>query len=67
MDATNKVEMAKRYIQNTIIPENVCDKYDMKSGLWRELKEIDPLDAILIAFRYGRAKGYRARKAEEKS
>lgn len=56
----NTIEYAQKYIKNTGIPKQICVKYDMKAGLLSELLKMDGAQATVLAFQYGRAKGYRA-------
>ena len=57
-----EIEKMKRYISNT---PKVSDRYEVGTrqliALMKGLSEFDALD---LAFEYGRAKGYRAAKAE---
>lgn len=61
------IERIKKYIANTnsYRPEI----YDMSVNDWKKMVDValcTPFDAISLAFFYGRAKGYRAAKAEMK-
>ena len=60
-----ELERIERYISKTI--QNSTDRYDMKFSECIELAKQDSLDAVHLAFRYGKAKGYRAAKAEMKA
>ena len=57
----------KKYVENTRINKNTTKYYDMGTS---EMGPIGGLcacrfeDGIYLAFEYGRAKGYRAAKAE---
>jgi len=61
------IEKIHRYIQRTQIKES--DAYQMDL---RELMDLahataeEPVDIICLTFNYGKAKGYRAAKAEAK-
>lgn len=57
-----EIEKIKRYIERTKIKPG---KADTRTGnLMALCRELDSFDAVLTAFMYGRAKGYRAAKAE---
>lgn len=68
----NSIDQVKRYIEETKISN--ARRYEMNTdevlAIGEELYTTHPigsvLDAIHLAFKYGRAKGYRARKAEER-
>ena len=67
----NEIEKIKRYVAKNTIPNG--SKYDLDivdgfelSKAAHENKDL-PLEIIVLAFNYGRAKGYRAAKAEEKA
>ena len=62
----NLINKAEKYIESTRISNHNQVVYDMKTDLFFELARMDALEAISLAFKYGRAKGYRARKAEER-
>lgn len=58
-----EIEKMKKYIERT--KANISDRYEMDLLEVRALRrEPDETDAIYTAFLYGRAKGYRAAKAE---
>lgn len=60
----SEIEKMKRYIERTKIPDG---KATTPCGnLLQMLEEMDGFSAVLTAFMYGRAKGYRAAKAEVK-
>ena len=62
----SEIERIERYISQTQIKESV--KTEMKLAEWVSIRDSgSPLDAIALAFEYGRAKGYRAAKAERKA
>lgn len=62
----SEIEKMKRYIERT--NAKVSDRYEMDLLEARELKrEADLTNAIYLAFLYGRAKGYRAAKAERRA
>lgn len=55
----------ERYIQRTKFKGN-AENYDLRMSEWRAIAEGESrLTAVAIAFSYGRAKGYRAAKAEK--
>lgn len=63
----SEIEKIKRYIALTGIKVHGQDRYAMNMREVRELMrsgEERPFDAIDLAFEYGKAKGYRAAKAE---
>ena len=61
----DKKEKMERYINNTKIKN--ADKYDMS---YKEIMSLNRMNdssgAIIMAFLYGRAKGYRAARKESK-
>lgn len=62
----NKViEKIKRYIAKYGAPRNLHYDIGMKAALAIAC-EVGGIEAIYMAFNYGRAKGYRAAKAEVK-
>ena len=64
-EAQDKREKMERYIDNTKI-EN-ADRYDIDYKEVTALNRMnDSLDAVILAFLYGRAKGYRAGRKEVK-
>lgn len=63
----SEIEKIQIYIERTKMEDN--DDYGMKCGETIALAHITderPVDAILLAFSYGRAKGYRLAKARAK-
>ncbi len=59
----SEIEKIKRYIDRT--NANISDRYEIGCLEVGALKrEFDVTDAVYLAFLYGRAKGYRAAKAE---
>ena len=59
----SEIEKMKRYIELTNV--TISDRYEIGLLEVGELKRAeDSVDAIYLAFLYGRAKGYRAAKAE---
>lgn len=64
----SEIEKIKRYIEREKL--STCVKYDMSMAECKALstqayeKKISQLEVIALAFDYGRAKGYRAAKAE---
>lgn len=64
---TDVRERIERYIERTIIPSDVSNLYDMRFDEWQALVHCNQsFNAIALAFEYGKAKGYRAAKAERK-
>lgn len=62
----SEIERIKRYIERTKVKESV--KNEMKASEWISISKNDSvLDAIALAFNYGRAKGYRAAMSERKA
>ena len=63
----SEIEKMKRYIERTKLPEDPMDNFCFCLG---ELDEIgryaqaDMFHALCLLFEYGKAKGYRAAKAE---
>jgi len=61
----SEIEKMKRYIERTDM--KLSDRYQMGTMEALTLAHHDDwLDAILLAFNYGQAKGYRAAKAKMK-
>lgn len=55
------------YLRETKISEELLKRYDMRTNDCEALYELcadNFLDGIYLAFQFGRAKGYRAAKAE---
>lgn len=70
----NKIEKIQQYIDQSRldkVPEETRLAYDLNLYEIKELSALaengEGLDAICIAFEYGRAKGYRMAKAEGKA
>ncbi len=62
----SEIEKMKRYIERTRI-QGETDKYDMRSTEWIALANMNSImDAIALAFNYGRAKGERHARKELK-
>ena len=62
-DRSGRIEKIKRYIERTRIPEEVSVRYTLYTDEWSALCsqcENGVLEAVAIAFDYGRAKGFRA-------
>lgn len=62
----SEIDKMKRYIERA--NANISDRYEI--GLLEVsalTKEPDVTDAVYLSFLYGRAKGYRAAKAEARS
>lgn len=63
----SEIEKMKRYIDRTKLPGDQKDKYCVYLGEIKEMCEYaqsDMFGALCFLFEYGRAKGYRAAKAE---
>lgn len=60
-----ELEKIKKYIQNTNL--NIDTNYHIRVGEIMAVGQCDLFHAIGLAFEYGRAKGYRAAKAETKA
>lgn len=59
----SEIEKMERYIERTNAPD--MSRYELDLLETRALRqEPDQTDALYLAFLYGRAKGYRAAKAE---
>lgn len=63
MEST-EIEKIKRYIGKHRAPRNPRYDMNMKEAL-AVTHELTPIEAVNLAFVYGRAKGYRAAKKEE--
>jgi hypothetical protein len=62
---TDVRERIERYIELTSIPDDIGNLYDMRFDEWKALADCNqPINVIALAFNYGKAKGYRAAKAE---
>ena len=65
----SEIERIRRYIKQTGIKVKGQDRYAMS---WLEALELVhnskecPVDTIALSFEYGKAKGYRAAKAESR-
>ncbi len=64
----SEIEKMKRYIERTKLDKNDRFYLDMDEAFelaWQAQTSSDaPLEVISLAFNYGKAKGYRAAKAE---
>ena len=61
----NEIEKMKRYIERAKIPVRLSIRYDIRSNEYMALADLDQRsDAVILAFAYGQAKGYRAAKVE---
>lgn len=64
---TDARERIERYIQRTKFKSN-AKNYGMRTSEWLALcRMIDTAKALGLAFQYGKAKGYRAAKAERRA
>lgn len=64
----SEIEKMKRYIERT--KADKMDAYQMNMREMLDLAHIaveTPVDVICLVFEYGRAKGYRAAKAERRA
>lgn len=62
------IEKTKRYIENTKmhhLPSGTGVSISELFALFHNLHD-EPFESLILAFEYGRAKGYRAAKAEQK-
>lgn len=60
---SDTIEKIQRYIEKSNVPCNV--RYDASfKEVIAMASEMAALDAVVLAFNYGRTKGYRAAKAE---
>ena len=59
-----EIKKMRRYIERTRITEQSKNNYDMTYRQGVELSALEFWDAVCLVFDYGRAKGYRAAKAE---
>lgn len=63
----NEIEKMQRYIERTHVKDE-RDAYRMGSRQIKTiLAEVDLVEAVILAFDYGKAKGYRAAKAERRA
>lgn len=61
----NEIEKIRAYIDRG--KQSVNKAYSLSTSEWIAIRNnCSDLDAIALAFEYGRAKGYRACKAEER-
>jgi len=63
----SEIEKMKRYIDKTNLPDDPEDKFCFCLGEMKEIGEFaqsDMFHALGLLFKYGKAKGYRAAKAE---
>ncbi len=59
----SEIEKVQRYISKNKAPSN--PRYDANlNEIFAIAHEMSPVEAVNLAFTYGRAKGYRAAKAE---
>ncbi len=65
-----EIEKMKRYIERAKVPEQSSSAYDILLGELHAMGNFahsDLYSALLLLFEYGRAKGYRAAKAERRA
>lgn len=65
-----EIEKMKRYIERTKLPSDPRDKFCFCLGELEEvqkLSQVDMFHALCLLFEYGKAKGYRAAKAERRA
>lgn len=63
----SEIEKMQRYIKRTKMNKN--DRYQMNVAEMLDLSRATretPVDAVCLAFEYGKAKGYRAAEAERR-
>lgn len=65
-----EIEKMQRYIKRTGLPSDPHDKFCFCLGemdeVWK-LSQVDMFRALCLLFEYGKAKGYRAAKAERRA
>ena len=65
-----EIEKMKKYIERTKIREKPTTPYTMctneMNAVYQEMQS-NPFNAICLLFEYGKAKGYRAAKAERRA
>ena len=65
MEEEDTIKKIKKYIKNT--KEKECKRYGLYvSEAVTICKQSSPINGIMLAFAYGRAKGYRAAQNEHK-
>ncbi|WP_251318637.1 hypothetical protein [Flintibacter muris] len=66
----SEIEKMQRYIERTELPADLHDKYCFCLGeldeVWK-FSQTDMFSALCLLFEYGKAKGYRAAKAERRA
>lgn len=63
----SEIERMQRYIERTKLAAPIPTRYDMSlRDMFILMQESDTENALLLAFKYGQAKGYRAAKAERR-
>ncbi|MCM1234386.1 MAG: hypothetical protein NC489_30160 [Ruminococcus flavefaciens] len=63
------IEALKLYVERTKMSKGLKEKYNMSTNQMLTLLDFtksSPMEAIFLAFDYGRAKGYRAAKGEQR-
>ena len=63
----SEIEKMRRYIEQTKLPDDPHDKFCFCLGEMEEVgnfAQTDMFHALCLLFEYGKAKGYRAAKAE---
>ena len=66
----SEIEKMKRYIERTKMPEDPADNFCFCLGELNEVGKFAKADlfhALCLLFEYGKAKGYRAAKAERRA
>ena len=66
----SEIEKMKKYIERTKLPEDPTDAYCFCLGEMNEIgafAQSDMFHALCLLFEYGKAKGYRAAKAERRA
>lgn len=59
-----EIEKMQKYIERTKTGIAIDSQYQMNVQEAVAASSLSPLEAVSLAFRYGKAKGYRAAKAE---
>lgn len=59
-----EIEKMKKYIERTKLNISATSPYQANTKEILAISDLPSFDAIILAFAYGRAKGYRAAKAE---
>lgn len=61
----SEIQKIQRYVETKKVPDQI--KYTATlQEICALARELSPIDAVALAFSYGKAKGYQAAKAEDK-